>query len=207
MKNTSEPQKIVIIDPFIFLYLRSYFDKECHNSEDPSHQTNSELGKNDVIMFGYNYFERLLAYDTNTIFLMSDLMKALFITWEPPAPPIYKMDKSEALDIYINKLKEEGIRIYPMETYQADRAFTDILRKYMPRCLSRLTLQFEPLYMYSGALMYRASEIIFSVPEDADYINRIRVSTDLESIHVAEELCDLAGLQKRDELPSAVCFK
>jgi len=207
MKNTSEPQKIVIIDPFIFPYLRSYIDKAHDNSEDSGHQTNSELGKDDVIRRGYNYFERLIAYDTNTIFLMSDLMKALFITWETQAPPIYKMDKSDDFDIYINELEKEGIRIRSMETYQGDSAFTDILRKYMPRCLSRLTLQFEPLYMYSGALMYRASEIIFSEPEDADKINNIRESTDEASIHVAEELCDLAGLQKRDELPSAVCFK
>jgi hypothetical protein len=206
MKPMNNVQNIIIIDPLIMIPLIKYIDVN-KNSKKNDVQNELKVEPDKETKIGYDYYEHLIeSAGGNTFFLISDFLKLEVLELLNNDHPVSKQSTFEMWKDYIADLQEENILIRSMETYQDD-AFKDILGKYIPWCFSNLKMDYQEHYLYSGALMYQASEILVYEPKLSEKINSIRTKNDKTYKKIATKLLELTKLEKRDQLPSAKCFR
>lgn len=208
----SDMQYTVVLTSNVLYNISCYLERSEEDNYTGADEKEIHANMDKEISKGNKYYEHLstLGNEGNTIFLMSDFssLEAMVCLRNIRGKYSTRLDLnlSERWSLLQNKLSSEGVTIHSLETYQAS-GFSDIIRGYIPRLLYRLILS-DPmdLYIYGGALRYRAKEVLGPSHEFAKSIYNLKNSMDNEWLTISREIVELTELNGRHELPDAKVF-
>ena len=204
-------QHTTIVTSEVLYNISCFFEKrESEISEVGSE--NLSYTKDDEIRKGYRYYDHLstLGNEGNTIFLMSGFssLEAMVTLRSRTGKYHDQIDVNplERWSSILEKLESEGVKFHYLETYQ-EGAFSDIIWKYVPSLFTRLKLS-DPMdiYIYSGALRYRAREILGSSLDLSETMSKLKNNPDPEWRTISQEIIESAGLSGTEDFPVATIF-